>query len=111
MKTLSRAEETILLTILKLGEGAYGVSIREQIRKDTGQEWSFASIYTPLDKLKRKGFVRKIKGNPLPERGGKSRYFYEVTPSGIQSLVELRESQQKIWSGIPDITLEQDSKK
>jgi PadR family transcriptional regulator PadR len=111
MKTLSRAEETILLTILKLGEGAYGVSIREQIRKDTGQEWSFASIYTPLDKLKRKGFVRKLKGNPLPERGGKSRYFYEVIPSGIQSLVELRESQQKIWSGIPDITLEPDSKK
>lgn len=111
MKTLSRSEESILLTILKLGEGAYGVSIREKIRKDTGQEWSFASIYTPLDKLRRKGFVRKTKGNPLPERGGKSRYFYEVTPSGIQSLVELRESQQKIWSGIPDITLEPDSKK
>lgn len=111
MKTLSRSEETILLTILKLGEGAYGVSIREQIYKDTGQKWSFASIYTPLDKLKRKGFARKIKGDPLPERGGKSRYFYEVTPSGIQSLIELRESQQKIWSGVPDITLEPDGKK
>lgn len=111
MKTLSRSEETILLTILKLGEGAYGVSIREQIYQDTGQKWSFASIYTPLDKMKRKGFVSKIKGNPLPERGGKSRYFYEVTPSGIQSLVELRESQQKIWSGIPDTTLELNGKK
>lgn len=111
MKTLSRAEETILLTILKLEDSAYGVSIREQIHKDTGQELSFASIYTPLDKLRRKGFVRKIKGNPLPERGGKSRYFYEVTPSGIQSLIELRESQQKIWAGVPDIILESNGKK
>jgi len=111
MKTLSRAEETILLTILKLEDSAYGVSIREQISKDTGQEWSFASIYTPLDKMRRKGFVKKIKGNPLPERGGKSRYFYEVTPSGIQSLIELRESQQKIWAGVPDIILESNGKK
>ena len=54
MKLLSRSEEIILLTILKLGEEAYGVQIRDQIFKDTGDAWSFASIYTPLDKMTRK---------------------------------------------------------
>lgn len=111
MKTLSRSEETLLLTILKLKDSAYGVSIWQQIYKDTDQKWSFASIYTPLDKLKRKGFVKKMKGDPLPERGGKSKYFYEVTHSGLQVLLYIRETQQKIWSGIPDIALEIKGKK
>jgi DNA-binding PadR family transcriptional regulator len=106
MKILSRAEEVILLTILKLDKEAYGVSIREQIRKDTDNLWSFASIYTPLDKLHQKGYVEKIKGDPCPERGGKSKFFYHVTEEGIQALVDLQETQQRIWSGIPKIARE-----
>ena len=78
MKFLTRSEETILLTILKLKDNAYGVSIRERIYQDTGDKWSFASIYQPLDKLLRKEYVRKIKGEPTAERGGKSKFFYDV---------------------------------
>lgn len=108
MKILSRAEEIILLCILKQDNNAYGVSIREQIRQDTGDLWSFASIYKPLDKLTRKNYVQKIKSSPLPERGGKSRFYYQVTHAGKKALIELQESQQKIWSGVPDIRLEID---
>ncbi|KPJ69963.1 hypothetical protein AMJ44_01375 [candidate division WOR-1 bacterium DG_54_3] len=106
MKILSRAEEIILLSILKLESDAYGVSIREQICKDTGDTWSFASIYTPLDKLRKKGFVKKIKGNPLPERGGKRKFFYEVTPDGKKALIELYKTHRKVWSDVPRIELE-----
>ncbi len=106
MKTLSRSEEIILLSILKLGDDAYGVSIRQQIWKDTGDKWSFASIYTPLDKLSKKGFVTKTKGDPLPERGGKSKFFYRVTPEGKKALIELYEKHQKVWSDISHIELE-----
>jgi PadR family transcriptional regulator PadR len=106
MKTLSRSEEIILLSILKLGGDAYGVSIRSQIWKDTGDKWSFASIYTPLDKLSKKGFVKKTKGDPLPERGGKSKFYYRVTPEGKKALIELYEKHQKVWSDISHIELE-----
>jgi len=108
MKLLSRAEEIILLTILKLDNYAYGVNIREQIYRDTGDKWSFASIYKPLDKLNRKHYVQKIKSDPLPERGGRSRFYYKVTFEGKQALIRLYEAQQKIWSGVPDIKLEFD---
>jgi len=103
MKLLSRAEEIILLTILKLGAKAYGVKIREQIFKDTGDTWSFASIYTPLDKLVRKEYAVKMKGDPSPERGGKSKYYYRVTDEGITALKDIQTAQNKIWSGIPDL--------
>ncbi len=108
MKLLSRAEEIILLSILKLIKTAYGVSIREQIRQDTGDIWSFASIYTPLDRLNRKKFVQKIKSDPLPERGGKSRFYYQVTLEGKQALIKIQETQQKIWLGIPDLKIKFD---
>jgi DNA-binding PadR family transcriptional regulator len=103
MRWISRYEEIILLTILKLGESAYGVSIRRQIHLDSGDLWSYASIYTPLDLLKRKGFVRKIKGEPSNERGGKRKYFYEVTDSGKKALLEIQDNQRKFWLGIPKI--------
>jgi DNA-binding PadR family transcriptional regulator len=110
MKLLARAEEVILLTILKLEDEAYGVNIREQIHKDSGDLWSFASIYSPLDKLRRKGFVEKEKGTPQPERGGKSKYYYRVTQEGRQALIRIREAQEKFWSGIPKIALKKETK-
>lgn len=101
MKSLSRIEEALLLAILKLGDNAYGVSIRKQIYEDTREEWSFASIYTPLDKLKRQGLVKKVKGESLPIRGGKSKYYYHVTEEGKKILKKAWEKQQKMWSDVP----------
>jgi DNA-binding PadR family transcriptional regulator len=51
---MTRNEEILLLTILKLKGNAYGVSIRKQIHMDMGDKWSFAYIYQPLDNLVRK---------------------------------------------------------
>ena len=106
MKLLSRSEEIILLTILKLRDNAYGVSIREQICNDTGDTWSFASIYQPLDKLVRKEYVKKIKGEPTAERGGKSKFYYEVTRNGKEVLLAVRKTHDQVWAGIPNIALE-----
>jgi len=103
MKLLSRAEEIILLVILKLGTEAYGVKIREQIFSDTGDSWSFASIYDPLNKLVRKKYAVKIKGDSTPERGGKSKYYYRVTEIGIQAIRNLQDTQKQVWDGVPNI--------
>lgn len=39
MKLLSRIEEIILLAIIRLGDQAYGMKIREEIIKATGKKW------------------------------------------------------------------------
>ena len=97
MKLLSRAEEIILLTVLKLRENAYGITIRDHIYKSTGIEWSFASIYDPLNKLTRKGYVKKFMSSPTPERGGRHKYLYEVTPEGKKALLEIYSVHENIW--------------
>ena len=106
MNLLSRSEEIILLIILKLKGEAYGVSIREMIHKDTGDMWSFASIYQPLDKLTRKNYVRKISGDPSPERGGKRKYYYEITPAGKKALKSIYETQKNLWDDVSSIVLD-----
>ncbi len=102
---MTRNEEIILLAILKLEGNAYGVSIRKKIFKDMGDKWSFASIYQPLDNLVRKKYVRRIKGDPTAKRGGKSKFYYEITSEGLRSLRKLKKAHEQVWAGIPEISL------
>ena len=103
---VTRNEEIILLAILKLKDNAYGVSIRQQIFQDMDVKWSFASIYQPLDNLVRKKYVRRIKGDPTTKRGGKSKFYYEVTSDGIRNLQKLKKAYEQVWAGIPKISME-----
>lgn len=98
---LSRAEEIILLAILKLKNNAYGISIRQLIKEETGDEWSFSQIYDPLNKLFSKDYVCKIQGSSTPERGGRPKCLYQITPQGKEILMELREVQDIIWEKVP----------
>jgi PadR family transcriptional regulator len=100
MKILSRAEEIILLAILQLEGEAYGLSIRSFIKKTTGREWSLAQIYDPLSRMSNKGYVRKSKGAPSAERGGRHKCLYAVTPDGKNALRKLRSLQERIWARI-----------
>jgi len=103
MKLLSRAEEIILLTILKLEENAYGVTIRDRLKSETGTEWSFGSIYMPLNRLTQKGYVTKHYADPIPERGGRRKCIYSVTERGIAALKDLQRIHESVWSGIKEV--------
>jgi DNA-binding PadR family transcriptional regulator len=107
MHILSRAEEIVLLAIWKLQGNAYGVTIREQVYTTTGYEWSIGAIYAPLHRLEKKGLVVTVKGKPLPERGGRSRVYYEVTPEGKKALQEIKRVTTAMWLDAPDLGLEQ----
>ena len=110
MILLSRAEEIILLAVYKQKGNAYGVTIREQVYKDIGRHWSFGVIYKTLKKMKTKGYVRKISSAPIPERGGRSKYFYELTPEGISALEKIRSVHSSLWNGIRMLSVKQKAK-
>ena len=106
MNLLSRTEEIILLSILKLKDNAYGFSIWEQIYKDSGEKWSFASIYQPLSKLTRKEYVKKIEAETSAHRKGKKKYLYQLTPEGYKALKHIYETQKKFWAEVPEFTFD-----
>ena len=98
MNILSRSEEIVLLAVWKLGDNAYGVTIRERVAKDTGFKWTFGAIYKPLKQLAHKGFVAKTSSRPYAERGGRSRYMYTLTSSGEEALRKIRKIQKSLWN-------------
>ncbi len=83
MKLLSRPEELVLLAIWKLKDNAYCVPIREQIIETTGKEWSFGSVYIPLNRLEEKGLINSFLGESSPERGGRAKRFYNLTETRV----------------------------
>ncbi len=102
MKFLSRQEEMLLLSILKLRENAYGVPIREHISQTTGKTWSIGAVYDILDRLTHKGMAKTTISAPVKVRGGKSRRYYTVTKRGLQALAEVRDLQEKTWAGLAE---------
>jgi DNA-binding PadR family transcriptional regulator len=86
-KTLGEFEQAILFALLELeDEEAYGVSVRETIRRRTGREVSTGAVYTALDRLREHGLVESWIGEPTDERGGRRKRLYEMAPDGAAAL-------------------------
>lgn len=88
------------LSINSITHSLYGISIMEFIRKTTDAEWSFAQIYDPLNKLTHKGYVKKNRAAPTPERGGRQKFLYEITTEGKAALLEIRRVHDRVWKNV-----------
>lgn len=106
MKLLSRIEEIILLAIFRLGDEAYGMSIRAEVIAATGKKWLLGAIYGPLGRLHKNGYVTTVRGEPTPERGGRSKVYYRLTREGIAALKEIHRVNSYIWREINPSGLE-----
>lgn len=103
MDLLSRSEELLLLAVWRLQEEAYGAAIRNHLSDVTGEDWSIGSVYAPLDRLARKGFIRSYMGAPTPERGGRSKRFFRLTAEGVAALNRARALHESMWQGLPQL--------
>jgi PadR family transcriptional regulator, regulatory protein PadR len=79
---LGEFEYLLITAAANLGENAYGVVIRESIMQATGRSCSIGALYTTLDRLEAKGFVRTWMAEGTPQRGGRSRRMVRVTSAG-----------------------------
>lgn len=103
MKLLSRKEELILLMIHRLGETAYGISIRDELERCIGVKYLFGSIYTPLAKLFDKGLITKTEMPAADADDGRPRVYFRITPRGMEALARIREVNAALWSDIPPL--------
>jgi len=79
---LSDLESLVLLSLIRLGDDAYGVAVQREILSRAGCDASFGSIYTTLARLEARGLVASRVGDPTPERGGRRKRFFEIRPAG-----------------------------
>ncbi|MFC1513953.1 PadR family transcriptional regulator [candidate division KSB1 bacterium] len=106
MRYLSRKEEMIMLTIWRLGENAYGVTIREEVIRLSKKYWSIGAIYDVLDRLTRGTYVNSTMGESMKERGGRRKRIYKITKKGYAALQEINQVHELIWSDLPELKFE-----
>lgn len=96
---LGEFEQVVLLALMRLGEGAYGVTIRREIEARTRRSVSLGAIYPTLNRLERKGFVTSWTGQPTATRGGRAKRHFRLEPAGRAALRRSREMLESLWEG------------
>jgi DNA-binding PadR family transcriptional regulator len=97
---LGEFEQVVLLAILRLGDEAYAIPVREVIEARTGRSVARGALYTALERLEAKHCLESRLSAPLPERGGRSRRYFTVTPAGLSALRASRRSLLQLWHGL-----------
>jgi PadR family transcriptional regulator PadR len=98
---LGEMELMVLLAVVRLEDNAYGVPISKELLDLAGRDVALGSIYAALDRLERKGCVTSLLGDPTPERGGRAKRYFRVTPAGLRAMRMTRTALISLWSGIP----------
>ncbi|MFC1725292.1 PadR family transcriptional regulator [candidate division KSB1 bacterium] len=101
MKLLTRVEEFILLAIWNLKENAYSLAIQKNISEVSEEKWSLGTIYAPLERLEKRGFIITYLSESIPERGGRHRRIYKITNDGIKVLMRTKEVEALMWANVP----------
>ena len=97
---LGEFEYVVLLAVLRLGNQAYGVAVRQEIEAQTGREVSIGAVYATLDRLEAKGYVESHAGDPTPERGGRSKRFFHVTGKGAAAVHRTQRALKSMMKGL-----------
>ena len=97
---LGEFEQIVLLAILRLGDEAYAIPIRQEIEERTGRSIARGALYTALERLEGKRCLKSRMSQPLAERGGRSRRYFTVTAAGMAAIRASRRSLLRLWQGL-----------
>lgn len=98
---LGELEELILLMVAMLDEEAYGVSITEALKETANREITISATHAVLHRLEEKGFVKSKMGGASTERGGRRKRMFRITAYGRNTLEDLRDTRNMIWTRMP----------
>ena len=97
---LGSLEHIVLLAVMRLGDEAYGVTVRREIESTIGRNLSIGAVYATLVRLESKAFVKSLAGEPTAERGGRAKRYFRVTADGKVALRNTQEAIRKMSAGI-----------
>ena len=100
MDELTKIEEILLISIWQLKADAYGYRIRKHISKIINKEFTYGNLYSALNQLGRKGYVKKSIGEAAENRRGKNKIYYNVTPEGLKALKSAIDMHEQLWDSV-----------
>ena len=93
-------EYVLIAAAVRLGDQAYGAAIRAEISSSTGRNCSLGALYTTLDRLESKGFLKTWMGEATPQRGGRAKRMVRVTPKGIAAAKGFYDAVTRVSQGV-----------
>jgi len=97
---LGSFEQAVLLSIVRLRDGAYGRAILKEVQARLEREVAPGAVHATLDRLEHKGLLASKLGSGTPVRAGRPRRYYRLLPAGVRALNEARAAVDSIWHGI-----------
>lgn len=103
---LGEFEELVLLTAGILHDDAYGLSIKDELEKQTGRSPMISSVHKALVRLEHKGYLKSFLGGTEEARRGRPKRLYELTAAGKRVINESRDLRNSMWHSIPNVVWE-----
>lgn len=97
---LGSLEHIVLLAVVRLGDDAYGMTVRREIQERTGRDLSIGAIYATLERLAAKGYVSSFVGEPTSERGGRAKRHFRIEADGQLALRTSQDAIRKMSAGL-----------
>jgi len=97
---LGEFEYLLISAAARLGDEAYGVSIRAQIEEATGRPCSLGALYTTIDRLEDKGLLTTWMGDPTPQRGGRPKRMVRVSARGAREAAAFYDAVRRVSRGV-----------
>ena len=98
MKSITRIEEMLMLSILNLQDGAYLVAIQDYLSEIFRKKVALTSVHLPLRRLEKINYLETKMGEATAVRGGRRKKIYRVTDIGLKALEEYRDISNKLWN-------------
>lgn len=97
---LGEFEQMVLLAILRMGEGAYGLEVRRELEAAAARTVSRGGFYTTLDRMERKGYLKWVSEVPENSRRQARQRRFSVTGEGMAALKSSRRALITLWDGL-----------
>lgn len=97
---LGEFEQLVMLTVLRLDDGAYTGAVRQELLERAGRDVSPGAVFTTLERLESRGLVASRYGDPTPERGGRRKRYYRLRAEGRRTLARSLDTMRRVAEGL-----------
>lgn len=97
---LGEFEQLVMLAVLRLGNEAYGMTVRRELETTARRSVTIGSVYGTLERLEEKGLMSSWRSDPDAVRGGRSRRYFRVEREGEAALADARDRMHRMWKGV-----------
>lgn len=100
-RNLGDLQQLVMLAIARLGDNAYGGSVRDELERVGGRSLTVSTAYVTLVRLEEDGLVnsrREAEGQDI--HGGRRRRLFRLTSAGRAALLASRNTLARLWEDL-----------